>query len=52
MANLCIRIDDADLEELRKQADERRVPHTILARMLIVQGLRDVLQARELNISR
>jgi len=40
MANLCIRIDDEDLELLKEKADELRIPHTILARTLIVQGLK------------
>lgn len=40
MGNLCIRLEDEDLEQLRAQAGEMRVPHTVLARMLIVQGMK------------
>lgn len=40
MANISIRIDDGDLEELRKKAETLRIPVTIYARSLIIQGMR------------
>jgi len=40
MASLSIRLDDEDLEILKKGANELRIPYTILARTLIVQGLK------------
>jgi hypothetical protein len=40
MANISIRFDDEDLEELRKKAEALRIPVTIYARSLIIQGMR------------
>jgi hypothetical protein len=47
MANLSVRLDSNDLEDLRRMAGDMRVPYTILARMLIVQGLRSRVQMTE-----
>jgi len=41
MANISMNIDDADLEQLREQAKEARVPVTIYARMLLVRAMSD-----------
>ena len=47
VANLSLRLDSNDLEDLRRMAGDMRVPYTILARMLIVQGLRSGVQMTE-----
>lgn len=41
MALIAIRIEQADLVELKKQAEERRIPFTIYARSLIIQGMKN-----------
>lgn len=40
MKTLAIRIDEKDLEELRERAEALRIPVTVYARSLIVQGMR------------
>jgi hypothetical protein len=45
MTTLSIRLDADDLQALRKRAQELRIPPTIYARTLIVQGMR----CREVN---
>jgi hypothetical protein len=40
MALVALRMEQSDLDQLREQAAAMRVPYTVLARALIVQGLR------------
>ncbi len=40
MGKLSINIDERDLEELRKRAEDLRIPPTVYARTLIIQGMR------------
>lgn len=41
MPLLAIRIEQEDLDRLKSQAEERRIPFSIYARTLIVQGMKD-----------
>lgn len=41
MALLAIRMDQADLDDLKATAEELRIPFTVLARSLIVQVLKE-----------
>lgn len=41
MALLAIRMEQEDLDRLKKEASAKRVPFTIYARMLICQGLQE-----------
>jgi predicted DNA binding CopG/RHH family protein len=41
MSSLCIRMDERDLEAMRKKAAELRIPPTIYARSLIIRGMKD-----------
>ena len=47
MALLAIRMEDTDLQELKKQAEDKRIPFTIYARSLIVQGMKDASKGTE-----
>lgn len=44
MELLAIRMDEADLEELKRKAAEVRVPVSIYARSLIMQGMKGIAQ--------
>lgn len=40
MAKLSINMDDKDMQEMRKRAEELRIPPTVYARMLIIQSMK------------
>lgn len=40
MAIMAIRMEQEDLDQLKREAAEERVPYTIYARMLIVRGMK------------
>ena len=40
MGKLSINIDERDLKELKKKAEDLRIPPTVYARMLIIQSMR------------
>lgn len=41
MALLAVRMEQADLDDLKAKAEELRIPFTVLARSLIVQALKE-----------
>lgn len=49
MALIAIRMEQADLEQLKKEAAEERVPFTIYARMLIIRGMKEKTDLHELT---
>jgi hypothetical protein len=40
MKSICIRMEEQDVEELKKMADGLRIPYTIVARMMIMRCLK------------
>ncbi len=49
MGNISINLEEGDLEQLREQAKEARVPVTIYARMLLIQAMRTAPSPHELS---
>jgi predicted DNA binding CopG/RHH family protein len=49
MALLAIRIEQDDLDRLKEKAAELRIPFTIYARTLIVQGMKEETKIGELK---
>ena len=51
MPHLTIAMSEMDLKALKKKAEEVRVPHTILARMWIIQAMNESKVENESDIS-
>lgn len=42
--NLYLKVEAEDLDDLKTLAKEMRVPYTVLARMILVKGIKDEMK--------